>query len=222
MTIRVLVADDHTVVRDGLSAVLGRLEGFEVVGEARDGEEAVKQVQLLRPDVALMDIRMPGVDGVEATRRIVAVAPATAVLMLTMYDDDATVLAAIRAGARGYLLKDAGHEEIATALRAVVAGQVVYGPAVAARMLAALTDPPRGPLPTPPPFPELTDRERSILELLAAGRRTGEIAAELYLSPKTVSNQLTTIFAKLGVTDRTGAVIRAREGGLGGPDPVPG
>ena len=212
VTIRVLLADDHPVVRDGLAAVLARLEGFEVVGEAANGEEALKQAQLLRPDVVLMDVRMPGLDGVEATRRIRGAVPDTAVLMLTMYDDDATVFAAMQAGARGYLLKDADHEEIATALRGVVAGQAVFGPGIAARMLDHFVG---APVRDDYPFPQLTAREREILALLAAGRRTNDIAAELFLSPKTVSNQLTAIFAKLDVTDRTGAVIRARESGLG-------
>jgi len=214
MTIRIVLVDDHAVVRDGLAALFAQLDGFEVVGEAASGEEAVRQVLLVRPDVVLMDVRMPGLDGIEATRQLHGVAPECAVLMLTMYDDDATVFGAMRAGAQGYLLKDAGHEEVVSALTAVVGGQAVFGPGIAARMLAFFAEGP-GQNDTAYPFPQLAPREREILELLAAGHRTREIAASLFLSPKTVSNQLTTIFVKLGVADRTAAVLRARESGLG-------
>ncbi|MGJ9407058.1 response regulator [Nesterenkonia aurantiaca] len=211
MNLRVLIADDHPVVRFGLRALIETLEGLEVAGEAADGESAVREAQILRPDVVLMDVRMPGLDGVEATRRIRAAAPETAVLMLTMYDDDATVFTAMQAGARGYLLKGAEQDEIDAAIRAVVTGQAIFGPGVAARILRHFTAPPT---PTPTPFPELTEREREILDLLASGRRTTQIAEALFLSPKTVSNHLTGIFAKLEVFDRAGAIIRAREGGL--------
>jgi DNA-binding NarL/FixJ family response regulator len=213
--IRVLIADDHPVVRSGLSALLGTLEEFEVVGDAVDGDGAVRETQLLRPDVVLMDVRMPGTDGVEATRRIRTVAPETAVLILTMHDDDATVFTAMRAGASGYLLKGAGQEEIAGAIRAVAAGQAIFGPGIAARLLDhfAGSQPQEA---STEPFPELTPREREILELLAQGQRTAEIAAVVHISPKTVSNNLTAIFAKLQVADRTAAIIRAREHGLGG------
>jgi len=212
MGLRVLIADDHPVVRGGLRALIDSLDGLEVVGEAADGDAAVRETVVLRPDVVLMDVRMPGLDGVEATRRIRAEAPDTAVLVLTMYDDDATVFTAMQAGARGYLLKGAEQDDIVAAIRAVVAGQAIFGPGVAARVLGYFASPPT---PRPDAFSQLTDREREILDLLAAGRRTGQIAGELYLSPKTVSNHLTSIFAKLEVTDRTAAIIRAREGGLG-------
>ena len=215
MTIRALLADDHPVVRRGLTALLSTIEGIEVVGEAADGEAAVRETQLLRPDVVLMDLRMPGTDGVEAIRRIRVAAPETAVLVLTMYDDDATVLTAMQAGARGYLLKGAEQEEIVGAIRAVVAGQAIFGPGIAARVLELFAAPPRA-TPAAEPFPELTPRERDILGLLADGRRTSEIARELFLSPKTVSNNLTGIFAKLEVADRAAAMIVARQGGLGG------
>ncbi|GAA1626743.1 response regulator transcription factor [Georgenia ruanii] len=212
MTIRVLVVDDHAVVREGLRVLLGTLD-LTVVGVAEDGQAAVREAQLTRPDVVLMDIAMPGMGGVEATRAIHAACPDARVLMLTMFDDDATVLLAMRAGARGYVLKGADQDEIAAAIRSVAAGQLVFGPGIAARVLelfpAAL--PPR----EPDAFPELTAREREILEGLASGLRTAAIAAALHLSPKTVSNHLTSIFAKLEVTDRTEAMIRAREHGFG-------
>jgi DNA-binding NarL/FixJ family response regulator len=212
--IRVLIADDHPVVRSGLTALLGTLEDFEVVGEAVDGDSAARETQLLRPDVVLMDVRMPGADGVEATRRIQAVAPDTAVLILTMHDEDATVFTAMQAGARGYLLKGADQEEIAGAIRAVAAGHAIFGPGIAARLLDHFAG---SPLPdTADPFPELTPREREILELLAQGRRTADIADAIHISPKTVSNNLTAIFGKLQVADRTAAILRAREHGLGG------
>jgi DNA-binding NarL/FixJ family response regulator len=210
--IRVLLADDHPVVRRGLAALLGTLEGIEVVGEATDGEAAVRETQLLRPDVVLMDVRMPGTDGVEATRQIRSVAPDAAVLILTMHDDDATVFTAMQAGARGYLLKGAEQDEIAGAIRAVAAGQAIFGPGIASRLLDHFENPPE---PAADAFPDLTPREREILDLLARGGRTAEIARTLHLSPKTVSNNLTSIFAKLEVADRTAAVIRARERGLG-------
>ncbi|HET9420030.1 MAG TPA: response regulator transcription factor [Nocardioides sp.] len=213
MTIRVLLADDHPVVRRGLAALLGTLPDFEVVGEAVDGEEAIKEAQLTRPDVVLMDVRMPGTDGVAATRRLRETVPDAAVLVLTMYDDDATVFTAMRAGARGYLLKGAEQDEIADAIRAVVRGQAIFGPGIASRLLDHFANPPA---PAEDPFPELTPREREVLQLLAEGRRTADIAGALHLSPKTVSNNLTSIFAKLEVADRTAAVIRARERGLGG------
>ncbi|MCH1864983.1 response regulator transcription factor [Nocardioides sp. CFH 31398] len=211
--IRVVVADDHPVVRRGLRALLDTLPGIRVVGEAADGEAAVREAQLSRPDVVLMDLRMPGLDGVAATRRVRETTPGTAVLVLTMVDDDATVREAVRAGARGYLLKESEQEEILGALRAVAAGQLVLGGAVADRAGLLLTD---DPVPAAP-YAGLTAREQDVLELLAAGRSTTAIAAELFLSPKTVSNTLTRVFAKLGVTDRTAAVILAREAGLGRP-----
>lgn len=222
MTIRALLADDHPVVRSGLRALLSTIEGIELVGEAADGEETVRETQLLRPDVVLMDIRMPGSGGIEAIRRIRAAVPGTAVLVLTMYDDDATVLTAMQAGARGYLLKGAEQEEIVSAIRAVVAGQAVFGPGVAARVLDLFATRVPDETPAAMPFPGLTNREREVLGLLADGRRTSEIARELFLSPKTVSNNLTGIFAKLQVTDRVAAMILARGAGLGGAPDRPG
>jgi DNA-binding NarL/FixJ family response regulator len=212
MSVRIVLADDHPVVRGGLRALLGTIPGFEVVGEAADGDSTVRETQLLRPDVVLMDVRMPGLGGIEATRRIREVAPDTAVLVLTMYDDDATVLTAMQAGARGYLLKGAEQEDIVGAIRAVVSGQAIFGPGIASRVLEYFAAPP---VQSTHPFPELTERERDILDLLASGLRTALIAQRLCLSPKTVSNHLTNVFAKLEVADRTEAILRAREGGLG-------
>jgi DNA-binding NarL/FixJ family response regulator len=211
VSIRVLIADDHAVVRDGLSLVLSQLDGFDVVGEASTGDEAVKQAVLLKPDVVLMDIQMPGLDGIEATRRVTDLVPGVAVLMLSMYGDDAAALGATRAGARGYLLKGAGHADVAAALRAVVSGQAVFGQGVADVLLGRI----RAVSPSAEyPFPQLSEREREVLDLLVAGRRSNEIAAALFVSPKTVSNQLTSIYAKLGVDGRTGAILLAREQGL--------
>jgi len=214
--IRILVADDHPVVRGGLVALLRTIAGFEVAGEAADGEAAVREAQLTRPDIVLMDVRMPGIDGVEATRRIRAAVPTTRVLMLTMYDDDATVFTAMQAGAQGYLLKEAEQEEIVRAVRGVVAVEAIFGQGVAERVLGYFAGPPATASPEYP-FPELTERERVVLELLARGRRTTEIASELFLSPKTVANNMTNIFAKLQVASRAEAIVRAHEGGLGGP-----
>jgi DNA-binding NarL/FixJ family response regulator len=212
--IRVLIADDHPVVRRGLAALLSTLPDLEVVGEAADGESAVREAQILRPDVVLMDVRMPGIDGVEATRRVRRAVPDAAVLVLTMYDDDATVFTAMQAGARGYLLKGAEQDDIADAIRAVARGQAIFGPGIATRVLGYFSAPPPAQADVDP-FPQLTAREREILELLAEGRRTAVIASTLFLSPKTISNNLTNIFAKLEVADRAEAIIRAREHGLG-------
>jgi DNA-binding NarL/FixJ family response regulator len=211
--IRVVLADDHPVVRGGLRALLESLPAYEVVGEAVDGDSAVKEVQLTRPDVVLMDVRMPGVDGLEATRRIRVAAPDVAVLVLTMFDDDDTVFAAMKAGAQGYLLKGAEQAEIDRAIRAVVAGEAIFGPGVAARVLQHFADPPT--VVHDVPFPQLTDREREVLDLVAAGRRNAAIAEELFLSPKTVANHISSIFAKLAVADRSAAIVRARDEGLG-------
>jgi len=214
--IRIVVADDHPVVRGGLVAMLRTIPGLDVVGEASDGDAAVHAVLECRPDVILMDVRMPGRDGIAATRQIRELVPECRVLMVTMYDDDATVFTAMQAGAQGYLLKDAAQDDIVRAVHGVVAGEAIFGPGVAARVLAYFSEPPRA-VAAESPFPELTDRERDVLALLAQGRRNADIAAQLYLSPKTVSNHLTVIFTKLQVAGRGEAIVRAREGGLGTP-----
>ena len=209
--IRVLVVDDHPVVRRGLIALLTSMQGIAVVGEAGDGAAAVREAQLLAPDVVIMDIQMPSTDGIEATRRITAAAPGCAVLVLSMFSTDEAVVTVLEAGARGYLLKGAEQEEIARALQAVAAGQVVLEPSVAARLLA------RGAagshLEVPLPF--LTVRERQVLDHLAAGRGNAAIAGALGLSVKTVSNHVSNVFGKLGVATRSEAVVLAREHGLG-------
>ncbi|WTW98409.1 response regulator transcription factor [Streptomycetaceae bacterium NBC_01309] len=211
--IRVLIADDHPVVRRGMGALLASLDGVVVVGEAASGEEALREAQLSRPDVVVMDIQMPTMDGIEATRRLAATVPDAAVLVVTMFEDDETVLSAMRAGARGYVLKGAEQEEILTAIRAVAAGQVVMGPQAAARLLGHLDPTPQPPL----IFPELTGRERAVLDRVARGDSNARVAAELALAAKTVANHLSAVFAKLGVSTRAEAVILAREHGLGGP-----
>ncbi len=210
--IRVVLVDDHPVVLGGLRALLDSLPDFEVVGTATDGEAGVREVVLTRPDVVLMDIRMPGIDGLEATRRIRASASGVAVLVLTMFDDDDTVFGAMRAGAQGYLLKGADQAEIDRAIRAVVAGEAIFSPGVAQRVLGYFAAPP----PVADPFPELTAREREVLDLMAAGERNQVIADRLFLSPKTVANHISSIFVKLAVADRSAAIVRARRGGLGG------
>ena len=210
--IRVVLADDHPVVRAGLAALLGSLQGIEVVGVASDGREAVREVVLQRPNVAVLDLQMPGQDGFAATREIARVAPEVAVLVLTMFDDDDSVFAAMRAGARGYVVKGAEQEEIGRAIRAVASGEAIFGPGIAQRVLRFFAAPPPA---AADPFPELTAREREILDLLAAAMPNSSIATRLGLSPKTVANHLSSIFTKLQVADRAQAILRARDAGLG-------
>lgn len=210
--IRVLIADDHFVVRRGIGALLASLDAVEVVAEAATGAEAVREAQLTRPDVIIMDIQMPVLDGIEATRRLSVLVPDAAVLVLTMFEDDASVLSAMRAGARGYLLKGAQQEDMLAAIRSVAAGQMVLGPSAAGRLIGYLS----AARPTEPPFPDLTPREREILDRLARGQGNGAIAAELGVAPKTVGNHVSAIFAKLRVASRAEAIVKAREKGLGG------
>lgn len=207
MSIRVLVVDDHAIVRDGLRALLASL-GMTVVATAADGAAAISAVTEHGPQVVLMDIQMPGMDGLEATRRLTESHPDVAVVMLTMSDDDPTLAAAVAAGASGYVLKGAGQQELQATIAAAAAGQSVFSPGLAARLLAG-TAPPQAEL------AGLTPRERDIVDLLATGRSTASIADQLYLSPKTVSNHLTTIFEKLGVANRAEAIVLAQRSGWG-------
>lgn len=213
MTIRVAVADDHPVVRDGLRALLASLPAMELVAEATSGRQAVRCAVLHSPDVLVMDLRMPDLDGVAATAEIAKVAPRVAVLVLTMFDDDESVFAAMRAGARGYLVKGASQDEIVRAVTAVAAGEAIFGPGVARRVLRYFAEPPRAPTETA--FPELTRREREVLDLIARGLPNAAIADRLGLSAKTIGNHTSTIFAKLQVAGRAEAIIRARDAGLG-------
>jgi DNA-binding NarL/FixJ family response regulator len=211
---RVLVADDHAAFRAGLVAVLESAGDLALAGEAATGGDAVDAVASLQPDVVLMDINMPGIDGVEATRRIVDGSPHVAVLVLTMHDDDDTVFSAVRAGARGYLLKGASRAELLRAVRAVAAGEAIFGPGVARRLMDFFARP--SSRPDAAAFPELTEREREILELVAQGRSNADITATLVLSPKTVRNHVSNIFSKLQARDRADAIVRARQAGMGG------
>jgi DNA-binding NarL/FixJ family response regulator len=209
--ITVLVADDHPMVREGLRALIEQLPDLELVGEVATGLEAVKEAVAERPDVVIMDLAMPELDGFEATRQIARVAPDTAVLILTMTEDDRTLSRAMRAGAKGYLLKGATKEQIVRAVTAVAAGEVIFAPAVAGAVLAKLTTRDQ----RENPFPQLTPREHQVLDLLAGGLSNAGIAAELHLSSKTISNVTSSIFTKLQVSGRTEAVILARDEGLG-------
>ena len=209
--IRLVVADDHPLFRDGLRTLVALEAGLEVVGEAENGADAVELARELEPDVVVMDLHMPALNGIEATRRIVEALPDVGVLVLTMFEDDDSVFAAMRAGARGYLLKGAGHDEVVRAVEAVARGEAIFGPAIATRVIEFFSRPSQ----PPQPFPDLTGREREILELIAQGRSNAEIAAHFVLSPKTVRNNVSSIFTKLRVADRSQAIVRAREAGLG-------
>jgi DNA-binding NarL/FixJ family response regulator len=212
MTIRVVVADDHPVVRDGLRALLATLSTMELVAEAATGREAVRSAVVDQPDVLVMDLRMPDLDGATATAEIGRVAPDVAVLMLTMFDDDESVFAAMRAGARGYLVKGAKQDEIVRAISAVAAGEAIFGPGVARRVLRYFATPPKA---AEPAFPELSAREREVLDLIAAGLPNAAIATRLGLAVKTIGNHTSAIFTKLQVAGRAEAIIRARDAGLG-------
>jgi DNA-binding NarL/FixJ family response regulator len=211
-TVRVLIADDHPLFREGMRGRLDRMGDIAVVGEASDGDEAVRLSRELEPHVVLMDIKMPGLNGIEATREILRTNPRVGVLMLTMFEDDDSVFAAMRAGARGYLLKDSGGEGVVHAIRAVTSGEAVFGPGVAERIIGYFSVP----RPAQRAFPELTEREEEILVLVAQGKSNQEIAAQLFVSVKTVRNHVSNILLKLQVADRAQAVIRARDAGIGG------
>ncbi|MER7332197.1 MULTISPECIES: response regulator transcription factor [unclassified Micromonospora] len=210
--IRVAVVDDHPVFRLGMTALLASTAGLRVVGEAADADEALRVAGALRPDVMVMDLHLGGRSGVEATREIVGRHPGIGVLVVTMLDDDDSVFAALRAGARGYLLKGAAPGEVERAVRAVANGEVLLGPAVAARAVGFLAGARAA---GPVPFPELTDREREVLDLVAQGLSNVVIARRLTLSPKTVRNHLSNVLTKLQVADRGQAIQRARQAGLG-------
>jgi len=210
--IRILVADDHAGFRSGLDALLATQPDLRVVGEAATGDEAVARALALQPDVVLMDLNMPGIDGIAATRRIVDSSPHIAILVLTMADHDAAVFDALRAGARGYLLKGADRAELTRAIRAVASGEAIFGPDVARRLMAYFADAPV----RAPAFPELSERELEVLELIARGMSNQQIVDRLGISPKTVRNHISNIFSKLQVRDRAEAVVRAREAGMGG------
>ena len=212
---RVVVVDDHPLYREGLAGAISSMAGVEVVGEADDGEAAVALVERTAPHVVVMDLHMPGLNGIEATRRVVDRCPDTAVLVLTMLEGDDSVFAAMRAGARGYLLKGADRAEIGRALRTVASGEVVFSAGIAGRVLAWFRSSATGGHHALVPFSDLTEREREVLDLVARGLTNAAIAQRLFLSDKTVRNHVSNVFAKLHVTDRASAVARARDAGLG-------
>lgn len=216
--IRVIIADDHPVYRDGLARLLDDLEGIDIVGLAADGQQVVQMAASLAPDVIVMDLRMPTMDGVEATRQITLASPHIGVVVLSMFDEDDLVFAAVRAGARGYLLKDADEDEIARVIFGVGRGEAIFGPSTAQRILAMVSRTNQ----TEPkvqefPFPQLTEREREVLVLLARGQRNADIANDLFLSERTVRNYVSNIFTKLQVADRASAIAAARDVGVGNP-----
>jgi DNA-binding NarL/FixJ family response regulator len=211
--LRILLVDDHPLVRNGLRALLSSVTDMMVVGEAASGEAAIAQVGELQPDIILMDLHMPGLNGVEATRRIVQIHPHIGILVLTMLEDDASVFAAMRAGARGYLLKGADQTDVLRAITAAARGEAIFSPPIARRLMLYFAN--MQPILPQAAFPDLTEREREILGLIALGKSNAEIAEALVLSPKTVSNYVSNIFNKLQVVDRAQAVLRARQAGLG-------
>ena len=211
--ITVLIADDHLVYRDGLASLLDPLPDIAVVGRAADGVQAVEQALASRPDVVIMDLQMPRLNGIEATRRVLAELPDTGVLVITMGEDESTVFSAVTAGARGYLLKGADADEVVQAIRTVHGGGVVFGASLARRIARVFAG--GAAASAPSVFPELTDREREILDLVAGGLSNGDIAGRLYLSPTTVRNNVSAILTKLRARDRSAAIVAAREAGLG-------
>jgi DNA-binding NarL/FixJ family response regulator len=215
--LRVLIADDHPLFRDGMRGLLSTQPDIEVAGEATTGEEAVALARELEPDVILMDIKMPGLGGIEATRRVLAANSRVRVLVVTMFEDDATVFTAMRAGARCYILKDDDKDDVLGAIRTVGRGGAVFGPSIAARLTEFLTT--ARPAVSREAFPTLSTREREILHLMAKGVSNAEIARLLSLSPKTVANYVSNILHKLQAADRKEAAVRAREAGLGEAQP---
>jgi DNA-binding NarL/FixJ family response regulator len=210
MSLRIVVADDHTIVQEGLRALLSTVAGYDLVDTVGTGEEAVRAAVTSRPDVVVMDIQMPGIGGIEATRQIAKAAPEVAILILTMFEDDESVFAAMRAGALGYVLKGASPDSMIRAIAAVAGGEAIFSPGVARRALTYLTAPRN----QEPPFPQLTPRERDVLELIAGGMSNSAIAARFGLATSTISNHVSSIFAKLQVATRAEAIVRARDAGL--------
>lgn len=210
---RILIADDHQLFRDGLKGLLQATPEFEVVAEAADGQQALRLAAEHQPDVILMDVQMPELNGIEATRRIIAQQPEVKILILTMFEDDASVFAAMRAGARGYVLKGVKHDEMLRAVQATASGEAIFSPAIARRLMTFFSE--MQPAPPAQAFPELTDREREVLELLARDYSNAEIAQELVIAPKTVRNHVSSILNKLQVADRAEAGSQARDAGLG-------
>lgn len=210
--VRILIADDHPLFRDGMRMLLETMPDLDVVGEATTGEEAVRLAETLQPAVILMDIKMPGLSGIEATRRIVAAQPQTRILIVTMFEDDASVFTAMRAGARGYVLKDAAKDDMLRAIRAVGRGEAIFSPGIAARLMDFFST--ARPAVPREVFPGLTDREREILHLMMGGAANADIARVLNLSGKTVANYVSNILGKLQVADREEAVQRARQAGF--------
>jgi DNA-binding NarL/FixJ family response regulator len=215
-TIHILIADDQAITRSGLRTLLESVPDLEIVGEATNGAEVIELAASLQPDVILMDLRMPGINGIEATRRIHRASPHIGILVVTIFADDTSVFPAIRAGARGYLLKDADQTELIQAIKTVARGGVIFSPGIAHKVLQYLSAPP----PNVPKqaFDELTNRERDVLDLIARGYTNAEIAERLGLSPKTVSNNISNVLLKLQAVDRAKLMLMALEAGLGQPD----
>jgi DNA-binding NarL/FixJ family response regulator len=216
-TIRILIADDQTITRSGLRTLLAAAGDIEVVGEARDGDEAIELAAVLQPDVILMDLRMPGVNGIEATRRIHRTSPHISILVLTVFEDDTSVFPAIRAGAQGYLLKNTEQDELMRAIHTVANGGAIFSPGIAQKVLGYLHAPPNA---SSDIFDELTVREREILELIAHAKTNAEIATILNLSAKTVSNYVSNVLLKVHATDRAKLMLMALEVGMGKTDQV--
>ena len=212
-TIRIIIADDHTLLRDGLKALFASVPDIEVIGEAETGAGVITIADQLQPDVILMDIQMPGINGIQATRQIVEKHPDIGVIVVTMYKDDDSVFAAMRAGARGYILKGADQEEMLRAIRSVARGEAMFGPEIATRLVNFFSSAPADL--SPQAFPDLTNREHEVLELIAQGLNNQAIASRLSISQKTVRNHISNIFNKLQVVDRAQAIVKAREAGLG-------
>jgi DNA-binding NarL/FixJ family response regulator len=216
-SLSVVIADDHPVFRSGLRALLSMEANLEVVGEADNGAAVIELVERLQPDVVVMDLHMPDTDGVTATRTIMRDSPHVSVLVLTMFDDDDSVFAAMRAGARGYLLKGSNQAELVRAVQVIGSGGAVFGPAVAAKVMDYFAR-----RPPSSAFPQLTEREHEILDLLAGGLNNARIAARVHITDKTVRNHVSNILTKLAVSDRAQAIVRAREAGLGSRPSQPG